>query len=386
MEKFLWRTLYLVFLMTKNPIIFSFFAGSGFLDLGFEKSGFNVQFVNEFHKPFQDAYKYARVQMNMNKPYYDYHSGNIENFLNDAADISKLTSYVRSAKKESLVGFIGGPPCPDFSVGGKNKGRDGDKGRLTEAFVEIIIKYQPDFFLIENVKGLWKTAKHRVFYQEMKDLLEEAGFLMTERLTNSIEFGVPQARDRILLFGVNKSLIKQENSIDAIFPWERYIKFDKKIINQKEIWPTTSEYLENSYSERPQLLTDELEKLTVEHWFIKNSVNTHLNANHHFIPRNGLAKFKIIDEGDVRGKSFKRLHRWRFSPTAAYGNNEVHLHPYKSRRLSAAEALAIQSLPKEFVLPPQMKLTDMFKTIGNGVPYLLSKGIASSIYDFLEPL
>ena len=35
-----------------------------------------------------------------------------------------------------------------------------------------------------------------------------------------------------------------------------------------------------------------------------------------------------IPEGESRGKSFKRLHRWRYSPTAAYGNNEVHLHPY----------------------------------------------------------
>ncbi|WP_140356414.1 DNA cytosine methyltransferase, partial [Klebsiella aerogenes] len=63
-----------------------------------------------------------------------------------------------------------------------------------------------------------------------------------------------------------------------------------------------------------------------------------------------------------------------------------HLHPYKDRRLSAAEALAIQSLPKEFELPASMSLTDMFKTIGNGVPYLLSLGIAKSITDYLEQI
>ena len=93
---------------------------------------------------------------------------------------------------------------------------------------------------------------------------------------------------------------------------------------------------------------------------------------------------KSIDEGDVSKKSYKRLHRWRYSPTAAYGNNEVHLHPYKVRRISASEALAIQSLPKEFDLPPEMSLSDMFKTIGNGVPYLLSKALADTIRDYLE--
>ena len=88
-------------------------------------------------------------------------------------------------------------------------------------------------------------------------------------------------------------------------------------------------------------------------------------------------------EGDVSKKSYKRLHRWRYSPTAAYGNNEVHLHPYKERRISVAEAMSIQSLPKEFVLPSEMTLSDMFKSIGNGVPYLLAYKIALSIKSFI---
>ena len=90
-----------------------------------------------------------------------------------------------------------------------------------------------------------------------------------------------------------------------------------------------------------------------------------------------------VDEGDDSKKSYKRLHRWRYSPTVAYGNNEVHLHPYKARRLTVAEALALQSLPKEFSLPPTMSLTDKFKTTGNGVPFLLAKGIAQTINDYL---
>ena len=93
---------------------------------------------------------------------------------------------------------------------------------------------------------------------------------------------------------------------------------------------------------------------------------------------------KAIPEGDDSKKSYKRLHRWRYSPTVAYGNNEVHLHPYKARRLSVAEALALQSLPKDFCLPPEMSLTAKFKTTGNGVPFLLANGIAKTIYQFLK--
>ena len=40
--------------------IFSFFSGSGFLDLGFEKSGYSVELVNEYSTAFMEAYKYSR--------------------------------------------------------------------------------------------------------------------------------------------------------------------------------------------------------------------------------------------------------------------------------------------------------------------------------------
>ena len=89
-------------------------------------------------------------------------------------------------------------------------------------------------------------------------------------------------------------------------------------------------------------------------------------------------------EGDDSKKCYKRLHRWRYSPTAAYGNNEVHLHPYKARRLSVAEALAIQSLPKEFELPANITMSAKFKTIGNGVPFVAAMGVANTLKDFLE--
>ena len=52
--------------------------------------------------------------------------------------------------------------------------------------------------------------------------------------------------------------------------------------------------------------------------------------------------------------------------------------------MSVAETLAIQSLPKDFILPHNIPLTQKFKMIGNGVPYLLGKGIAQDIFDYLN--
>ena len=367
-----------------NPIIFSFFSGSGFLDLGFEKAGFDVRFVNEYHKPFLDAYKFSRDNMNMQPPLYGHFLNSIDDFI-DGELKSNLSELVELAKNDALVGFIGGPPCPDFSVGGKNKGSEGENGKLTKVYVDCIINNKPDFFLFENVKGLWRTVKHRAFYDEMKALLEAEGYILTDRLTNCIEFGAPQDRDRILLFGVKKSSFPNISSSEALtstFDWEKYVRFDKGTVLNKEFWPKQDAYKAESSTIIPDHL-EEYKELTVEYWFNKNDVYNHPNANNHFIPRQALPKFQTILEGDDSKKSFKRLHRWRFSPTAAYGNNEVHLHPYKDRRMSAAETLAIQSLPKDFVLPPTMTLSNMFKTIGNGVPFCLSLGIAKTINDFL---
>lgn len=355
------------------------------MDLGFEMAGFDVRFVNEFHPPFLAAYKYSREQMGLSCPLYGHYLGSIQDLIYGAQS-DLLSDSVKKAKKDDLVGFIGGPPCPDFSVAGKNKGHEGDNGVLTRVYVDAIVKNTPDFFLFENVKGLWRTAKHRAFYEEMKSKLEAVGYILTDRLTNSIEYGVPQDRDRILMFGIHKKHVgnKLTNSqLTVDFNWESEMKFDKHVVLNKSLWPQLSDFKENSKRKLPKHL-ESYEELTVDYWFKKNKVDRHPNAKHHFTPYS--QRFKTVLEGDDSKKSFKRLHRFRYSPTAAYGNNEVHLHPYKPRRLSAAEALAIQSLPKEFNLPLSMTLSDMFKTIGNGVPYLASNGIAKTILTYLNKL
>ena len=364
-------------------IIFSFFSGSGFLDLGFEKSDMEIEFVNEFSDSFLRAYMFSRKSMEMRTPKYGYHKTDINEYLNDRE--VELREYIDDArnKNECLIGFIGGPPCPDFSVAGKNKGKDGDNGKLSLTYINLIEKIKPDFFLFENVKGLWRTARHRVFYEELKRSLHKSGYATSEQLINSLEFGVPQDRDRIFMFGINKTIIHKglyEDSEILRFPWNNHKKYTLDEVGKAD-WPDRDKFTEDSIRSKPSKI---IQELTVQYYFDKNDVENHPNANASFKPRAGLNRMMSVCEGDVSKKSYKRLHRWRYSPTAAYGNNEVHLHPFQCRRISASEALAIQSLPKEFELPQDMSLTDMFKTIGNGVPFLLSKGIAETIKDFLE--
>jgi DNA (cytosine-5)-methyltransferase 1 len=107
------------------------------------------------------------------------------------------------------------------------------------------------------------------------------------------------------------------------------------------------------------------------------------NANEFFNLYVDDKKLNKIMEGKTTRPSFKRLHRFRYSPTACYGNNEVHLHPYKNRRISVREALRIQGVPDAYVLPAELPLTKKFKMIGNGVPVPLAEAVASSMKHFL---
>ncbi len=364
-----------------NLHIFSFFSGSGFLDLGFEKSGYTIDLVNEFSPAFLNAYKYSRKNIGLPQPQFGYSNIDVTKYLDEKSE--ELRNYIQHVHDQhSYVGFIGGPPCPDFSVAGKQRGREGDNGKLSLTYVKLIISQKPDFFLFENVKGLWKTAKHRAFYEELKRKLSHAGYTMTERLCNSLEFGAPQDRDRILLFGLLKDNLTRKIDIRKNFPWNEHIIYNVEEI-KKLNWPIRDRFDENGILPAPQDLPIEL---TVQYWFDQNDVLNHPNGKDHFVSRQGLPKMQTVEEGDVSRKSYKRLHRWRYSPTVAYGNNEVHLHPYKPRRLTAAEALALQTLPKDFVLPQEMTLSDKFKTIGNGVPYLMSKAIATTIREYLNNL
>lgn len=356
-----------------KPIeVYSFFAGVGLLDLGFEDAGFNIVFVNELNKQFLKSYQYAR-RNKPNKPKYGYDSSDIKSFLSNT--MWKETFPCYDERENKLIGFIGGPPCPDFSTAGQNKGEQGKNGQLSSVYASLIIKRKPDFFILENVKGLYQTKKHREYYERLKKRLYRGGYSLFDSIENALSYGTPQFRDRLFLIGLKRSTFGTNISYE--------IGGNKKYKLERVLscpWPKTNSFLKNGKIDKPEGIIDDL---TVQYWFEKNDVSNHPNGSDVFSIKSR-ERFENTPEGRTKGKSFKRLHRWRYSPTACYGNNEVHLHPYYARRISVAEALAIQSLPKDFELPKDQTLSIKFKMIGNGVPYLLARGIAEELLAWIN--
>ncbi len=369
--------------------IFSFFSGVGLLDLGFDTAGYDIVFVNEYKKEFLDAYRFAR-QNRIADPIYGYHRCSIDDFFTCSYTAFLQHSIHLERNVGNIIGFVGGPPCPDFSIAGKNRGRNGENGILAQSYVNLITQFLPDFFVFENVKGLVKTERHRVYFDELKQQLQAAGYYISDQVLNALSFGVPQDRDRIILVGIHQDFYVRNHKaapVDGLqFPWLQHAVFGNPEEIKAEEWKTTDPFRENCNRYFPRKTPNRYRELCVETWFRRNHVDNHPNANDVFRVKQGLHKMQTIPEGDVSGKSFKRLHRWRYSPTAAYGNNEVHLHPYRVRRLSVAETMAIQSLPDWFALPANMTLSNKFKVIGNGVPVLMATAIAQTLSELLDEI
>ncbi len=384
--------------MPEIPLL-SFFAGAGFLDIGFMHAGFDIVWRNENNLSFVKGFEYAIALM----PEFN-HKGNGK--VHNTSSITELEANQIAAEafhnlpRPEIFGVIGGPPCPDFSNGGKNRGREGDHGKLSQIYIDIIIELQPTFFLFENVPGLLRTEKHRQFLRELMSCLSE-DYLIDFNVLNALEYGIPQDRERLFLIGFLKKWVKQNMDIQLFaecnnwettllslnkpqdhllpletswFPWpvHRY-RHAKKQYN----WPEQSPF--GARPEKPAGIPDELMIGSL----ISNVDELAIlpNGLEAFEPRSN--KFSSIPEGDVSRKSFKRLHRWRYSPAAAYGNNEVHLHPTQPRRLTVREALRIQTVPDDYIFPQDLPLSHKFKMIGNGVPVKLAQAVAGSFVAIL---
>ncbi|MDR6884314.1 DNA cytosine methyltransferase [Bacillus sp. 3255] len=355
----------------KGIPVLSFFTGAGFLDIAFIQAGFNPLWTNECNPYFVRGYAHGMTLLTG----VETRISNITPIEHVGPNQIMLEAFGKGVRPE-LFGIIGGPPCPDFSVGGKNKGREGEKGKLSQVFINRIIEIQPTFFLMENVPGFMRTAKHKEFFLELISQLSK-DYLIDYSIINALEAGVPQDRERLFVAGFHRKWIKSKTRkknvpiIDNWFPWKDNLPFP----NAKSMysWPSVSPF--RAEPPRPDGIPAEL---MVGSYINDTHVTENLpNGRDVLIPKS--SKLFDIAEGDVSRKSFKRLHRWRYSPTAAYGNNEVHLHPFEPRRLTVREALRIQTVPDIYALPRSMPLTMKFKTISNGVPVKLGFVIAQSI-------
>jgi len=103
-------------------------------------------------------------------------------------------------------GLIFGFPCNDFSLVGKSKGLNGDFGPLYKHGIKVLNRVdKPNWFIAENVSGLSSSNEGNTFKQIMFEMAA-AGYQITAHKYRFEEYGIPQARHRIIIVGIKKSL------------------------------------------------------------------------------------------------------------------------------------------------------------------------------------
>lgn len=187
----------------------SLFTGAGGLDWGFHNSNnYELVIANEILKPhlktYADNHKIKLIDI---KEY------NNDDDVAVCGDIHELSVPL----KTDII--MGGPPCQDFSVLRGSDNRAGftvRRGKLYEQYLRIIESSNPDVFVFENVVGM-VSANKGAAYEAIQDDFENAGYdLVFNDILNMADIGVPQARKRLIIIGINKKLKIDENKAKDI--------------------------------------------------------------------------------------------------------------------------------------------------------------------------
>lgn len=371
--------------------VIDLFAGCGGLSTGFEMAGFNVPVAVEKDEWASETYR-------KNHP-------GTKVITEDITQMQDL-SGVLPDNRMIIDGIIGGPPCQGFSLSG-NRDKHDPRNSLFMEFIRFVKYYEPSFFVMENVTGIlsMKTAKN----ESVKDLILEeyhkVGYKVEIFKLNAAEYGVPQSRLRVFFIGLKKDIeYDRERITPKAFLFEdEQISIKDAIMDLPQIEAGQGEQ-EQEYTCKP--------KTEYQRWVRNgsNKVYNHIAMRH---TARLIERFRVIKYGQsvadvdkkhqqrkrgqadkISGKVYSQNNMRPFpdkpSPTVAASFQSNFVHPYLNRNFTAREGARLQSFPDTYVFCGKRttmsweKNLSQYQQIGNAVPPLLAKAIASSIIEYFK--
>lgn len=343
--------------MSKNKII-DLFCGCGGLSLGFELAGFETILAIDMWKDAVNTFNHNHN----NKP-------------GKCIPVEELTrELLMDYKKQGIVGIVGGPPCQGFSTVGKRDVND-PRNNLYLEYCRVVETVQPEFFVLENVKGLL-TLNNGFFVDDITKRFENLGYSVKYKILNASDFGIPQNRQRVFFVGIkNKNFEFPVGNITKISCKEAMsdlIKLDS-INGDNEI----QKYLtlpQNEYQKK--MRANNINNYVYNHQLTHHSEQT-INIIS-LIPDGGKIIDLPIEYWQVRkyNKAFERMKSDSPANTVDTGHRN-YFHYEENRIPSVRENARLQSFPDNFLFIGSK--TSQYKQVGNAVPPLLSKALAIEI-------
>jgi DNA (cytosine-5)-methyltransferase 1 len=262
-------------------------------------------------------------------------------------DIRKLDFQKLKAISE-IDALAFGFPCNDFSVVGEQKGIDGVYGPLYSYGIKALDLFQPMFFLAENVGGLRNSNDGKAFETILEEMVE-AGYKVTPHLYKFEEYGVPQARHRIIIVGIRDDL-------DLTFKVPAPVVLNGNAVTCKsaiENPPIPSDAPNNEYTRHAKVVVERLKHIKPGENAFTADLPDHLSLN-----ING-AKISQI---------YKRLDpdKPAYTVTGSGGGGTHVYHWSEPRALTNRERARLQTFPDDFIFSGSKE--SVRKQIGMAVP------------------
>ena len=363
-------------LSKRRPTGIDLFAGAGGLSLGFEQAGFDIQAAVEID-PIHCAT----------------HEFNFPNSKAICASVVEMTG-AEIRRRAGLVDadidvVCGGAPCQGFSMIGK-RALDDQRNQLVFHYVRLIGELRPKFCVFENVKGL-TLGQHVKFLDELIVALGLAGYnvLLPYRVLNASDFGVPQDRRRLFLIGARKdqTIPSYPDPVavktlvwDAIGDLPDADQFAELVASDSVSTTWSSKSI---YAKQMRGLKPDPSNFGYSRHFNPNVLTASLRTEHTALSQQ---RFLATENGDTESISrFKKLHPDGFCNTLRAGTDSARgaftsprpIHPVLPRVITVREAARLHSYPDWF----RFHATKWhgFRQIGNSVPPLLGRAVASRI-------
>ena len=360
----------------------SLFSGAGGMDIGVRDAGFNILAEIELDQ-------HCCATLVANAKIHGYHTKVIHADIRTICPEGLLNDL--SLKKGDLDLLFGGPPCQSFSLAGKQRGLEDERGLLLFEIIRFAKELQPKLVFLEQVKGLLssKSENNRrgEVFQKFLEELEAIDYIPKWRVIMAADYGVPQLRERLFVIatrGRNGFYFPERThapieECNGLFSYKPHIGIGEVLNGLSEPDPkikgkTVYDRADSHVDVTPPRDRERIEQVPEGSYL---AAQTHLGEE----LRCGLSPKDTT--------KYLRLHRKRPSNTLRCG--EIFYHPTESRYLTPREYMRIHGYPDSYILKGPIRSRtgsvpnlDQHRQIANSVPPPLANAMALQIKGFLD--
>lgn len=381
-----------------SPTLVDFFCGAGGMSLGFSQNGFKVLLANDIEEVCTETYAFNHPEIPRSKVIH----GDIKNIVDD----------IQKHIEDEVDVVIGGPPCQGFSMANRQRIIDDPRNILYKYYVKGIQKLKPKFFVMENVKGMLSVAEQ---VKEDFHSLNCVDYDVEYHMFNAKEFGVPQNRERLIYIGVRSDIKEKigKSAYNIIEEIEMTTKDSKRTVLEDaidDLRPLQASKVKNStevdsvesgkrIDKRVNSEVNDFVKLINMEYISPIIFNHKARYNNdrdieifgRMLPGDKSDSERIADIMPYHNRNdiFKDKY-YKLKPNEVCKTITAHMkfdcnmyiHPYQSRGLTPREAARVQTYPDHYMFCGAY--TKTYMQVGNSVPPLMSKRIASVIKKYIR--